>query len=32
MHTEFWYGNLRKKDHVEDQGVDRTVLQSIFKE
>jgi hypothetical protein len=32
VYTEFWYGNLRKKDHMKDQGADTTILQQIFKE
>jgi hypothetical protein len=28
-----WWGNLRKKDHLEDTGVDgRTILRWIFRE
>jgi hypothetical protein len=22
VHTEFWWGNLRKREHLEDLGVD----------
>jgi hypothetical protein len=25
-HTGFWFGNLREKDHVEDRGVDGTII------
>jgi hypothetical protein len=32
VHTEFWWGNLRKRDHFEDLGVDgRIILEWIFK-
>jgi hypothetical protein len=26
MHTEFWWGNLREGDHLEDPGVDGRVI------
>jgi hypothetical protein len=26
MHTEFWWGDLRKKDHLEDLGIDGRVI------
>jgi hypothetical protein len=22
MHTGFWWGNLKERDHLEDKGVD----------
>jgi hypothetical protein len=25
-HTGFWWGNLRERDHLEDQGVDRRII------
>jgi hypothetical protein len=32
LHTGFWWGNLRKGDHLEDPGVDRRIiLKWIFK-
>jgi len=31
VHTGFWWGNLRERDHFEDPGVDRIILKLIFK-
>jgi hypothetical protein len=32
VHTGFWWVNLRKREHLEDLGVDgRIVLKRIFK-
>jgi hypothetical protein len=32
VRTGFWWGNLRKRDHLEDSGVDgRVILKWIFK-
>jgi hypothetical protein len=32
VHTEFWWGDLRKRDHLEDLGVDGIIiLEWIFK-
>jgi len=32
VYTEFWWGNLREKDHLEDSGVDgRIILRWIFR-
>jgi hypothetical protein len=32
VHTGFWWGNLRQKDHLENLGTDkRTILKWIFK-
>ena len=31
MHTEFWWGNLREENHLEDPGLDgRITLKCIF--
>jgi hypothetical protein len=32
MYTGFWWGNLREKDHLEDQSVDgKIILRCIFR-
>jgi hypothetical protein len=32
MHTGFWWGNLRERDHLEDEGIDgRIILKLVFK-
>jgi hypothetical protein len=32
MHTGFWWGNLRERDHREDPGIDgRIILSWIFR-
>jgi hypothetical protein len=32
VHTEFWWGNLRKRDHLRDPGVDgKVILRWIFR-
>jgi hypothetical protein len=33
VYTEFWWGNLRERDHLEDPGIDgRIILRWIFRE
>jgi len=32
MHTGFWWGDVRERDHLKDQGVDgRIILKWIFR-
>ena len=32
VHTVFWWGNVRKKGHLEDPGLDgRIILRWIFR-
>jgi hypothetical protein len=32
VYTQFWQGNLRERDHLEDPGADgRTILRQILK-
>ena len=32
MHTEFWWGNLKERYHLENPGVDgRIILRRIFR-
>jgi hypothetical protein len=26
VYTEFWWGNLRERDHLEDPGMDRRII------
>jgi len=31
MHTGYWWGNLRERDHLTDPGIDeRIILRRIF--
>ena len=31
VHTGFWWGNLRERDHLEDPGIDgRIILRCVF--
>jgi hypothetical protein len=33
VHTGFWWGNLRERDHSEDPGIDgRIILRWIFRQ
>jgi hypothetical protein len=32
MHTKFWYKSLKKRDHLEDLGIDeRIILKCVLK-
>ena len=31
MHTEFWWGNMRDRDHLEDPGIGGRILSWIFR-
>jgi hypothetical protein len=32
VYTGFWWGNMRERDHLEDSGVDATIiLRKIFR-
>ena len=26
VHTGFWWGNLKERDHLENQGIDETII------
>jgi len=26
LHTGFWWGNLRERNHMEDPGIDRRII------
>jgi hypothetical protein len=30
-HTEFWWGNFREKDQLEDLGLDWRIIKGILK-
>jgi hypothetical protein len=30
LHTGFWCGNLRERDHLEDLGVDRRLILKLI--
>jgi len=31
VYVGFWWRNLRKRDHLEDQGLDRRIIGWIFR-
>ena len=31
VHTGFWWGNLRQRDHLEDPDIDGGILSCIFR-
>jgi hypothetical protein len=30
MYTGFWWGKIKERDHLNDLGVDRTIIQGIL--
>ena len=30
VHTEFWWGNLRERDHLEDKGIDERIIKKCI--
>jgi hypothetical protein len=30
MHTKFWYGNMKDKNHMENLGVDGMIIQALL--
>lgn len=32
VHTEFWWGKMRKRDHLEDLGIDGRIIKKDLQE